>query len=44
MVVAMADPIDILALEAFSVQSKDSASNLYRLPIKSIREAIDFSQ
>jgi general secretion pathway protein E len=42
MVVAMADPSDILALEAFSVQSKKrikpiSATN------KEIREAIDFS-
>jgi general secretion pathway protein E len=42
MVVAMADPSDILALEAFSVQSRKRIKPVAATP-KEIREAIDFS-
>jgi general secretion pathway protein E len=42
MVVAMADPSDILALEAFSVQSKKRIKPIAATN-KEIREAIDFS-
>jgi general secretion pathway protein E len=42
MVVAMADPSDILALEAFSVQSRKRIKPMAATP-KEIREAIDFS-
>jgi len=42
MVVAMADPSDILALEAFSVQSRKRIKPVVATP-KEIREAIDFS-